>query len=82
MEDITTGEYVEFKREKAVGRKTYTVFVSSNKTHEYLGTINWYSGWRRYVYHPADDTFYDEKCLKEITIYIKGLMEIQKAINA
>ena len=49
------------------------VYDIINKNREELGKVYYYSRWRKYVFEPIADTFYDSKCLLEISDLIKEL---------
>jgi hypothetical protein len=42
---------------------TYDVF---NHKGDYLGFISFNNKWKRFVFNPDKDTFYDSKCLVQI----------------
>lgn len=46
--------------------KTKIWLVQNAKSGCPLGHIQWRGGWRAYVFHPANDTIFDTKCLSEI----------------
>ncbi len=58
------------------GAKT-SVYSVSSKSGGALGTISWYSPWRRYTFSPANATF-DADCLSDITKFIRSLMAARK----
>jgi hypothetical protein len=60
------------KADRPAGRKT-DVFTVRNGD-EPLGSIAWFSPWRRFVFFPVANTLFDASCLTEITSYITDLM--------
>lgn len=46
---------------------------------DYLGVVKWYGPWRKYVFHPGDDTFFDDECMKEISIFLIDLNFVHKS---
>lgn len=46
-----------------------------------LGTIRWYSQWRRYTFQPFAQTVFDESCLTEINQHLRRLMEEYRALR-
>jgi hypothetical protein len=42
------------------------------RTHqcELLGWVYWFAAWRKYTFHPAAGTVYEEVCLTEIAEFI------------
>lgn len=77
LEDTHKTKYLVFKRVKLGSKKTYNVDVL-NKQGEILGTIQWRSGWRTYVFTPLGNIDFDSKCLKDITSYIGSLLTERK----
>jgi hypothetical protein len=78
--------YLEFilgKRPK--GRKTDVwKVVSAGKTNDLLassgiGTVGWYSHWRRYVFEPRVETIFDPACLRELADFVERQTVAQKA---
>lgn len=55
--------------------KIYEVFSS---TGVHLGSIKWYSNWRRYVLFTNSNTLFDSNCLSEISTFLKSLMDERK----
>jgi hypothetical protein len=59
------------------GKKTSVYEVYSNYD-DHLGTIKWYSPWRKYVFAPSTDTLYEETCMREISQFIEDQTTIQR----
>lgn len=59
--------------------KTLKYTVVSKTGLDPLGSIRWYSNWRRYCFFPYDGTVFDAACLTEITEFIQGLMNARKS---
>lgn len=55
-------------------RKTKVWAVTAKKDGNELGEIRWLAGWRKYVFAPGYETFYDDECLAEITAFIRKAM--------
>jgi hypothetical protein len=58
--------------------RTRIVNVFNATSGQFLGNLHWAAGWRRYVFHPIGDTYYDAGCLTEIVTYIGQLMQTRK----
>ena len=43
-----------------------------------LGTIRWFSAWRRYCVFPESQTVFDVSCLRDIADFIERQMEARK----
>jgi len=54
--------------------KTNRYHVYSNINSSFLGTIKWYSNWRRYIFCSDMGTVFDATCLDEISDFLKKLM--------
>ena len=59
------------------GLKT-SIWACRNKNDARLGTIKWFSHWRRYVFFPDDGVLFDAACLKDIVAFIEQLMDARK----
>lgn len=38
----------------------------------YLGWVDFYPHWRRFVFHPNNTTLYDAECLREISNFLEN----------
>lgn len=54
-------------------KKTDSWAVRANRGGEPLGTVQWYSPWRRYVFYPIGGLF-DSRCLIDIASFIDARM--------
>jgi hypothetical protein len=73
----TESEYLIFHKLESKG-KTEIFEVRSKDGILNLGTIKWYSRWRRYCFFPMFETIWSEGCLKEVTSFIGYLMDKRK----
>ena len=57
---------------------THTWRVESNGS--LLGTVTWYSPWRRYVYYPQVEmvTLYDASCMIELAEFCQRQTDLRK----
>ena len=46
-----------------------------------LGTISWWSHWRRYVFSPKCDVLFDAGCLREIAAFCEQQMRKRDALR-
>lgn len=79
-EHIYPSKYLDFKKVKYEGKKTFNIDVL-NKEGITLGIIKWHPGWRRYAFFIASGMFFDSECLKDITNYIDQLMFDRKKVK-
>lgn len=71
--------FVSLKREGVSSTgKTDIWGVYNRNEDDYLGVVKWYSPWRKYIFYPEGDTFYDDKCMKEISIFLTDLNFVHK----
>ena len=61
--------------------KTSVYGVFSNSSGDYLGSIEWWNGWRQYCFLPKDETVFSTGCMLDIIDFINRLKEERKAIN-
>jgi len=52
-------------------RKTKVWVVEETKYGNILGTIQWYSPWRQYVFETFIDTIFSWDCLKAVSEFLK-----------
>lgn len=74
-------KYLTFiKAEQVPNKKTSFWFVQNARTSAKLGTVAWYSQWRRYVFSSTNGvhTIFDSKCLQEIADFLDEQTNIQK----
>lgn len=67
-----TKEYLEFIEVPWEG-KTKRILVQAKKDHSELGKIQWYPGWRQYVFMPCYPTVWSWDCLERIQKFIRYL---------
>lgn len=66
--------YIRFEQVSRPGRKTDLYRVMSVHYDVELGTVEWHSPWRQYVFFPADLTYWSAGCLRDVTGFIERLM--------
>lgn len=49
--------------------KRWDVYSAEGNFH--LGTIRWWTNWRRYTFWPTNQTLFDPACLREIAEFIE-----------
>lgn len=45
---------------------------SKNGISSFLGEIKWYGAWRKFCFFPHDNTIWDNKCLNDLTEFLKN----------
>ncbi len=71
-------KYLRFEEvtELSKNKKTKDFRVWNQSNNNFVGFINWYGPWRRYVFStPKQEMVYDTNCLKDIARFIDELME-------
>lgn len=48
--------------------------ITATASNSPLGTIRWFSPWRRYTFHPVPNTLYDANCLELVAAFIRDKM--------
>ena len=71
-------KHLEFQEFENKDKKTRIFRVNSMYDGLYLGMIRWHTGWRQYIFEPFENTFYSWDCLKDLSDFIKNLMEERK----
>lgn len=59
-------QHIRFERMTLAHKKTNDIKVKNNRTKGTVGWIRWYGGWRKYVFFPEDNHFFDWHCLRMI----------------
>ena len=70
MEEIET-KFLTFKEQETT--KKTRVFFIYNKENLLLGKIIFRVGWRKYVFHPENDTVWDDICLADVEKVLREL---------
>lgn len=70
-------KWIIFK-EQATTTKTKVVGVWTKDEKTFLGSIRWYSPFRKYSFWPKHSTVYEKTCLLDIVAEIDRLMEERK----
>jgi hypothetical protein len=66
------GPHVSFQpNDRRLNAKTDTWEVWSLDKANHLGTVEWYSRWRKYVFSPEHSTIFDEDCLRSIAVFLE-----------
>lgn len=64
-------KYIEIvPRGKSPTGKTGRWVVKRKGEAQPFGWIDWYGGWRKYVFHVAEGSYFDHDCLRMIADFI------------
>lgn len=64
--------------ERAANRKTRVWAVVNKDNGSELGIVEWYTGWRKYVFVPHASTLYEQDCLRDIADFCEQATRDQK----
>ncbi|MGH9747260.1 MAG: hypothetical protein ACRD59_14280 [Candidatus Acidiferrales bacterium] len=65
--------WINFQLEhRARGRKTDVWHVWSLDGRHHLGSVRWFSPWRKYSFWPARDTVFEQDCLRDLAAFIEA----------
>jgi len=80
-EKVNNMEYkhLQFIEVEVGEKKTKQFEVQSLYDSSQLGNIHWYGGWRQYVFEPSFETRWSWDCLKELSEFIKMIMDARKS---
>jgi hypothetical protein len=80
---FTMGTHIYFRNQGpwwgGKEHKTNQYIVYSASDNFQLGTITWFSRWRKYVFAPYDGTVYEETCMRDISQFIEEETATQRA---
>ncbi|MBI2108731.1 MAG: hypothetical protein HYT93_00920 [Parcubacteria group bacterium] len=63
----TFGTYIYFQEIESNDTRDISHYeVRNTKERAFLGYISWFPRWNTYVFHPREQTIYEETCLREI----------------
>ena len=90
--NLESGDFMGFrKREESRPHLDFDEIKDTGKTRiwevvliesgEILGKVRWYWAWRRYVFFPNPNTFYDVECMNTITKFISSEMKKRKKFH-
>jgi hypothetical protein len=77
METLKETEYLLFVVNSDTG-KTKVIDIVNIHHHEVIGEIKWFSRWRQYCFFPIAETVWNPKCLFDVQLVIKQLMDERK----
>ena len=70
-------KWIYFQLVKDSGKtKTYAVFAKEGNAA--LGTVKWYSSWRKYAFFPEGGSLFEKDCLNDIASFLDELMLSRK----
>lgn len=65
------GSYIHFSLEETLPtRKTVIWRVTSKSGGDFLGKVQWFSRWRKYVFIPQGGCVFEEVCLCDIAEFL------------
>jgi len=59
-------------------RKTHRWGISSTRSGDLLGIVDWYNPWRQYTFEPVVSSIFDGEYLIAIAGFLKEIMEQHK----
>lgn len=72
-------EWISFKiNDRHAKRKTDSWEVWSLESATHLGTVRWWSPWRRYCFYPRAGTVWEQDCLRSIATFIENATAEQR----
>lgn len=75
-------DHLKFEKyERRDGKKTDIYAVVSYVEKDVLGYIRWHGPWRQYVFGTNSDVIWSWDCLKQVSEFIKKLMDERKHGN-
>jgi len=78
IQPFAVGTHIYFMLfEQPNGRKTNVYEVYSNYD-DHLGTVKWFTNWRKYCFYPAQGTIFEETCMREISQFIEDQTATQR----
>lgn len=66
-------KWIEFREQTQTG-KTRIFKCFNVEFNCELGTVKWYSAWRKYAFFPLENIVFETQCLKDIAGFLDKLM--------
>ncbi len=66
-------KYIHFTELFPKGRKTRMFQCVNNNSSDVLGTVEYYTAWRSYIFEPAAGSVFNATCLIDILHFIQQL---------
>jgi len=63
---------------KTQGKKTLHWYVKTSDDRHFLGSVSWFSPWRRYAFIP-DQAVFEQDCLRELADFCEARTREHKA---
>lgn len=73
-------KWIDFVEQESKG-KTKIFKVIAKEGGNFLGTIKWFSNWRKYCFYPENSTIFETDCLNDISNFLKELMDDRKKLK-
>lgn len=74
-------KWLRFSYEGTTGKTEWYHIYSKEGDHN-LGTIKWYSSWRKYAFFPNPNCVFEKTCMQDITDFLTQLMNERKNSKA
>lgn len=71
-------KFIVAAEQPSTERKTKVWVITSKLGGVRLGTVGWWSHWRKYVFTPADRTLYEEQCLRDLADFCEQMTNEHK----
>lgn len=71
--DISKYFTIEVWKKPYGKRKTLDYNIISKSSGDTLGCIMFYNKWRQHVFISKDDTYWNDRCLDDVSKFLKGL---------
>jgi hypothetical protein len=63
---VWCGSYITFKPHEMLPQYKTLVWTVLSAAGDPIGSVRWYTHWRKYCFHPALGSVFEEVCLGEI----------------
>jgi hypothetical protein len=77
--DIIEGKHIDLYCVSSTGKTLILDIRSKEDKPLILGTIRWFSAWRKYCFYPSNLTIFEQDCLRQIADWIEKLTSDHKA---
>lgn len=84
--DVARGKWIEFERTGISDSGKTELWIvrtasSGQEGSRAIADVRWYAPWRCYAFLPGRQTVFEERCLKEIALFLRLLNAAHKGLR-
>jgi hypothetical protein len=76
--EVLETKWLTFTKSGVSSSGKTNIYEVHAKSGAFIGITKWQASWRRYVFHPLNNTFFDAECLLDISKFLTKINEEHK----